>query len=87
MLIATVVNCRQGRGALASVTSYLVTEMKPRQQQQPGGATVLPGQDCYFYYYSSCSRGDGCPFRHEPAALTNETVCTYWKVRQNSYSV
>lgn len=40
---------------------------------------MLPGQDCYFYYYSSCSRGDGCPFRHEPAALTNETVCTYWK--------
>ena len=25
---------------------------------------------------SSCSRGDGCPFRHEPAALTNETVAT-----------
>ena len=25
---------------------------------------------------SSCSRGDGCPFRHEPAALTNETVTT-----------
>jgi len=40
---------------------------------------VLPGQDCYFFVYSSCVRGNSCPFRHEPAALTNETVCTYWK--------
>jgi len=35
--------------------------------------------DCYFYVYSTCSKGSTCPFRHEPAALTNETVCTYWK--------
>ena len=41
---------------------------------------ALPGQDCYFYYYSSCSRADDCPFRHEPLALSNETVCTYWRV-------
>jgi len=47
-------------------------------QGQDGGA-VRPGQDCYFYYYSTCSRGNSCHFRHEPAALTNETVCTYWK--------
>jgi len=40
---------------------------------------VLPGQDCYFYYYSTCSRGDTCPYRHEPLALSNETVCTYWR--------
>lgn len=43
------------------------------------GATGRPGQDCYYYYYSTCSRGTLCHFRHEPAALTNETVCTYWK--------
>jgi len=35
--------------------------------------------DCYFYVYSTCSKGATCPFRHEPASLTNETVCTYWK--------
>ena len=35
--------------------------------------------DCYFYYYSSCSKGPACPFRHEPAALNQETVCSYWK--------
>jgi len=45
--------------------------------RMPQGKT-RPGQDCYFFVYSSCSRGNACPFRHEPAALTNETVCTYW---------
>lgn len=34
--------------------------------------------DCYFYYYSTCSKGDFCPFRHEPAALFQETVCSFW---------
>ena len=43
-------------------------------------AKVLPGQDCYFYYYSTCTRATDCPFRHEPLALSNETVCIYWKV-------
>ncbi|KAK7086077.1 hypothetical protein SK128_022408 [Halocaridina rubra] len=38
--------------------------------------------DCYFYYYSSCSKGDACPYRHEPAALRNETVCIYWLQRK-----
>lgn len=36
--------------------------------------------DCYFYYYASgCSKGSMCPFRHEPGALAQETVCTFWK--------
>ncbi|KAK4300309.1 hypothetical protein Pmani_027494 [Petrolisthes manimaculis] len=34
--------------------------------------------DCYFYYYSTCTKGDDCPYRHEPAALRNETMCLYW---------
>ncbi|KAL7644161.1 UNVERIFIED_CONTAM: hypothetical protein RMT77_004985 [Armadillidium vulgare] len=34
--------------------------------------------DCYFYYYSSCNKGNACPFRHEPTALRNETMCVYW---------
>ncbi|XP_059481342.1 zinc finger CCCH domain-containing protein 11A-like [Neocloeon triangulifer] len=37
--------------------------------------------DCYFYYYSSCLKGDACPFRHEPSALGKETVCNFWKQR------
>ena len=35
--------------------------------------------DCYFYYYSSCAKGPSCPYRHEPAALAQEVVCTFWK--------
>ncbi|XP_037794138.1 zinc finger CCCH domain-containing protein 11B-like [Penaeus monodon] len=42
--------------------------------------SVSKNNDCYFYYYSSCSKGDACPFRHEPSALRNETMCYYWKL-------
>ncbi|KAJ6649252.1 Zinc finger CCCH domain-containing protein 11A [Pseudolycoriella hygida] len=34
--------------------------------------------DCYFYYYSSCTKGDNCEFRHEPSALGHETMCSKW---------
>ncbi|XP_006824060.1 zinc finger CCCH domain-containing protein 11A-like [Saccoglossus kowalevskii] len=37
------------------------------------------GDDCYFFYYSSCAKGAACPFRHCEAALGSETVCTLWK--------
>ncbi|XP_076860346.1 zinc finger CCCH domain-containing protein 11A isoform X2 [Brachyhypopomus gauderio] len=37
------------------------------------------GDDCYFYYYSTCTKGDGCPFRHCEAAMGSETVCSLWK--------
>ena len=35
--------------------------------------------DCYFYYYSTCVKGDNCPFRHCEAALGCETVCSFWR--------
>ncbi|KAF2366777.1 Zinc finger CCCH-type [Trinorchestia longiramus] len=35
-------------------------------------------KDCFFYYYSSCTKGDACPYRHEPAAIGNKAVCRYW---------
>ncbi|KAF0766471.1 zinc finger CCCH domain-containing protein 11A-like [Aphis craccivora] len=35
--------------------------------------------DCYFYYYSTCMKGDKCPFRHEPQALGCELVCSFWQ--------
>ncbi|XP_076310730.1 zinc finger CCCH domain-containing protein 11A-like [Tachypleus tridentatus] len=35
--------------------------------------------DCYFYFYSTCTKGEDCPFRHCEAALGTETVCTLWK--------
>lgn len=35
--------------------------------------------DCYFYYYLTCAKGDTCTFRHEPSAFGCETTCNYWK--------
>uniref|UniRef100_A0A3Q3BHH2 Zinc finger CCCH-type containing 11A n=1 Tax=Kryptolebias marmoratus TaxID=37003 RepID=A0A3Q3BHH2_KRYMA len=37
------------------------------------------GDDCYFFYYSTCSKGDSCPFRHCEAAMGNEIVCNLWQ--------
>ncbi|NXQ82139.1 ZC11A protein, partial [Nyctibius grandis] len=37
------------------------------------------GDDCYFYFYSTCNKGDSCSFRHCEAALGNETVCKLWQ--------
>lgn len=37
------------------------------------------GDDCYFYYYSTCTKGDSCPFRHCEAAIGNEIVCNLWE--------
>ncbi|XP_048585539.1 muscle M-line assembly protein unc-89 isoform X2 [Nematostella vectensis] len=35
--------------------------------------------DCYFFYYSQCPKGDDCPFRHEPAAVGCEITCKLWE--------
>ena len=35
--------------------------------------------DCYFYYYSTCKRGDSCSFRHSSNALGSEVVCSFWR--------
>ncbi|XP_046581680.1 zinc finger CCCH domain-containing protein 11A-like [Haliotis rubra] len=37
------------------------------------------GDDCYFYYYSACTKGASCPFRHVEAALGCEVMCTHWQ--------
>ncbi|NXA24372.1 ZC11A protein, partial [Ibidorhyncha struthersii] len=37
------------------------------------------GDDCYFYFYSTCNKAYSCSFRHCEAALGNETVCTLWQ--------
>ncbi|XP_068170956.1 zinc finger CCCH domain-containing protein 11A [Antennarius striatus] len=37
------------------------------------------GDDCYFFYYSTCTKGDSCPFRHCEAAMGSENVCNLWK--------
>jgi hypothetical protein len=35
--------------------------------------------DCYYYYNSTCLKGDRCMFRHEPSAIGCETVCLFWQ--------
>ncbi|XP_034724145.1 zinc finger CCCH domain-containing protein 11A isoform X1 [Etheostoma cragini] len=37
------------------------------------------GDDCYFFYYSTCTKGDSCPFRHCEAAMGSEIVCNLWQ--------
>ncbi|XP_066527953.1 zinc finger CCCH domain-containing protein 11A isoform X2 [Hoplias malabaricus] len=37
------------------------------------------GDDCYFYYYSTCTKGDSCPFRHCEAAIGSEIMCSLWQ--------
>ncbi|KAM9595643.1 zinc finger CCCH domain-containing protein 11A-like [Morphnus guianensis] len=37
------------------------------------------GEDCYFYFYSTCNKGDSCSFRHCEAALGKERVCRLWQ--------
>lgn len=35
--------------------------------------------DCFYYFNSSCAKGDDCKFRHCAAALGCETTCSFWK--------
>ncbi|XP_078670354.1 uncharacterized protein LOC144910781 isoform X3 [Branchiostoma floridae x Branchiostoma belcheri] len=37
------------------------------------------GDDCYYFYYSTCAKGMSCPFRHCEAALGNEVTCSLWE--------
>ncbi|MEE6513518.1 hypothetical protein FKM82_021200 [Ascaphus truei] len=37
------------------------------------------GDDCYFFFYSTCTKGESCAFRHCEAAIGNEMVCTLWQ--------
>ncbi|XP_054641570.1 zinc finger CCCH domain-containing protein 11A isoform X3 [Dunckerocampus dactyliophorus] len=48
-------------------------------QTQTSLAMTNHGDDCYFFYYSTCTKGDSCPFRHCEAAMGNETVCNLWQ--------
>ncbi|XP_033123851.1 zinc finger CCCH domain-containing protein 11A-like [Anneissia japonica] len=35
--------------------------------------------DCYYFYYSTCTKGSSCPFRHCEMALGKEAVCSLWR--------
>lgn len=36
------------------------------------------GDDCYYFYYSSCMKAAACAFRHSAPALGKEEVCPDW---------
>eukprot|EP00039_Didymoeca_costata_P012805 m.186236 g.186236 ORF g.186236 m.186236 type:complete len:240 (+) comp15588_c1_seq8:2915-3634(+) len=35
------------------------------------------GEDCYYFFNSSCQKGDSCPFRHSPGAI-GQPLCVNW---------
>ncbi|XP_064232745.1 uncharacterized protein C12orf50 homolog [Aotus nancymaae] len=40
------------------------------------------GNDCYFFYNSTCLKGSQCRFRHCEEALGSDTVCSLWRQRK-----
>lgn len=57
----------------------VVTTSPPSPKTNTSITMTNHGDDCYFFYYSTCSKGDSCPFRHCEAAMGNETVCNLWQ--------
>ncbi|KAK2498506.1 hypothetical protein MC885_011466 [Smutsia gigantea] len=38
------------------------------------------GDDCYFFFNSTCVKGSQCRFRHCEEALGSDTVCSLWRM-------
>lgn len=36
-------------------------------------------EDCYYFLYSKCARGDSCAFRHSEAAKMSSLTCSAWE--------
>ncbi|CAN0030194.1 unnamed protein product [Discosporangium mesarthrocarpum] len=64
-----------GVGGGQHVEKTPVPSTSPRQSN----VNVSP-PDCHFFLTSSCSKGDGCQFRHSLAAKASGTVCRYWQI-------
>ncbi|XP_053112346.1 uncharacterized protein C12orf50 homolog isoform X2 [Hemicordylus capensis] len=45
------------------------------------------GDDCYFYFYSSCIKGSKCRFRHCEKAIGSDTVCSLWREGRCSHQL
>ncbi|XP_042354597.1 zinc finger CCCH domain-containing protein 11A isoform X2 [Plectropomus leopardus] len=57
----------------------IVTSSPPPLQTHTSITMSNNGDDCYFFYYSTCTKGDSCPFRHCEAAMGSEIVCNLWQ--------
>uniref|UniRef100_A0A8C7G5P4 C3H1-type domain-containing protein n=1 Tax=Oncorhynchus kisutch TaxID=8019 RepID=A0A8C7G5P4_ONCKI len=45
------------------------------------------GDGCYFFFNTTCAKGDSCPFRHCEAAKGSNFVCSLWQERRCSQQV
>ncbi|XP_053885795.1 uncharacterized protein C12orf50 homolog [Malaclemys terrapin pileata] len=45
------------------------------------------GNDCYFYFYSTCIKGSKCRFRHCEKAIGSEIVCSLWREGRCSHQL
>lgn len=36
-------------------------------------------EDCFYFLYSTCTKGTDCPFRHQENCRKNETLCREWE--------
>lgn len=44
----------------------------------------MPGnnqqEDCFYFLYSTCTKGTTCPFRHQEGCKKNEVLCREWEL-------
>ncbi|XP_074878345.1 uncharacterized protein LOC142028341 [Buteo buteo] len=77
------VNMRLEGCIIGAVSLVECGDQQVNHQQLFAAGTVSimskQGDDCYFYVYSTCDKGDSCSFRHCAAALGNERVCRLWQ--------
>ena len=46
-------------------------------------AANFQGEDCFYFLYSTCTKGASCPFRHQELCKKNESVCKEWESTRN----
>lgn len=43
-------------------------------------------EDCYYFLYSKCSKGDSCKFRHSYSSKENPVLCKNWDQKKKCSS-
>nr|XP_040059087.1 zinc finger CCCH domain-containing protein 11A isoform X3 [Gasterosteus aculeatus aculeatus] len=69
-------------GLITTTKSPTSSVLKRETASKPPQTSITMtnhGDDCYFFYYSNCTKGDTCPFRHCEAAMGSEIVCNLWQ--------